>query len=238
MVTMAALVIGVVSICRAQVGVGAGLAAMGADVRRASDDLGRLSSGDSLSYSDLTGGAGFFAAFRIKYSYGGIWRFAGDATYLYFPSSEIELIETSQSGSTSTGVFDIGATLIIGSFGLDITLPVETIRPYLSAQGTYTIFNRTVARVSGENSIDDAEIQNRWAGSNEWGMALGAGMEFAAFSTMAIDIGARYNFSNLFTTDDDEPSVGYLQVGATLFFGDLMKTREEKEKEEDEKFGR
>jgi hypothetical protein len=235
---IAALVIGAVSTARAQVGIGAGLAAMGSDVRRASDDLGRVSSGDSISYADLAGGPGYFATFRIKYSYGGMWRFAGDAAYIYFPSSNVQLIETSQNGSTATGVFDIGATLITGNFGMDITLPVETIRPYASAQATYTIFNRTVAKISGDNSIEETEIQNRWQGSNEWGLALGAGMEFAAFNTLAIDIGARYNFSNFFTTDDNEPSIGYLQVGATLFFGDLMKTRKEKEEEEDAKFGR
>ena len=152
-VTILSLMVAAASACSAQIGIGAGVAALGADVRRANDDLQRLADGGEVTYEDISGGVGFYGIFRIKYSYGGIWRFAGDVAYTYFPESNIRLVETDQQGDTVSGVFDIGASLVTGSFGLDITLPVEYFRPYVSGQATYTIFNRTFAKVSGSDEV-------------------------------------------------------------------------------------
>src|SRR5688500_481647 len=58
------LLVGAGSAASAQVGIGFGLSAMGADVRRAVDDLRKLADGDSLSYSDVSGGLGAYGIFR------------------------------------------------------------------------------------------------------------------------------------------------------------------------------
>ena len=80
----AALFAAVTSAASAQIGIGGGIAALGADIRRANDDLQRLANGGEVTYADVSGGVGFYGIFRIKYSYGGIWRFAGDVAYTYF----------------------------------------------------------------------------------------------------------------------------------------------------------
>jgi opacity protein-like surface antigen len=218
----------------AQLGIGGGIAAMGSSIRGAAEDLNELRQRDSITYADVDGGIGFYGTFRIKYSYGGFWRFAGDVAYTYYPNENIRLVEY-EAGDTNSATFEVGASLITGSIGLDLALPTEGVRPYASGQFTYTIFNRTLARVSGSESIEDAEVQNKWEGSNEWGLAIGAGVEFAAGSTLALDIGLRYNLANLFSMKETEPATNYLQAGVTLFFGDLLKDAKEEQEDEDER---
>jgi hypothetical protein len=214
------------SALHAQLGIGVGLASAGEDIRRASTGLTNLPSADSIRYGDVSNGLGFYASGRIKYSYGVI-RLAADLSYVYFPASEITLTEV-HTGGESDATFHVGASVVPIGFGLEVTTPNEYVRPYAGAQLTYSIIYKTFAYVSGDTSIDRSDVRNEWEGRNGLGVNVLAGVEFAAGDVLGIDIGARYNLTNLLSKGTDEPAFNYLQFGLAIYFGDLYKDSDER----------
>jgi hypothetical protein len=211
------------AVAHAQFGFGAGIAAVGDNISQAGGSLGDLLSADSLTYGDVSKGVGFYLTGRIKYGLGAV-RLIGDLSYAFFPSSQVTLVDYSvdQQNQAGTATFDVGTTLIPINAGLEAVLPLPVVRPYLGAEFSYTLVSRTytIARADA-NSQFAADVANKPAGENEAGLAFGAGAEIAV-GPVALDLGARYNLANLFTKENNEKQMSYLQIGATLYFGDLM----------------
>jgi opacity protein-like surface antigen len=203
----------------AQFGFGVGIASSGANLNQAAGNLSDLLSKDTISYSDVSGGFGFYLSGRMKYPLGPV-RLVGDASFIYFPAKQITLTMANMTGSDASAEFNVGGTYIPIGLGLDYALPTPVLHPYIGAELTYTYVNRTFAAVSGNTDMFKPTLENRNTGS-DWGLMVGAGIELNVFSVMALDVGARYNLENLFSKETDVPDAKYLQVGASLFYGDL-----------------
>jgi hypothetical protein len=207
---------------QAQFGFGAGVAVVGDNVLQAGGDLADLISKDSIQYGDVAGTFGAYATGRIKYGLGAV-RIIGDASYIFFPAKEVVLtdynVNTNQTGSAT---FEVGATFIPLNAGLEFVLPLPVVRPYLGAEFSYTFVSRTYTLVKADaTGTVSPDIANQPAGENEAGIAVGAGAEFG-IGPVALDLGARFNVANLFTQASDEKAMSFLQVGAVLYFGDLV----------------
>ncbi len=205
----------------AQFGFGGGVATSGEDLRAATGNFASLVTADSITYSDISGGTGFFVSGRLKWSLAGPLRIAGDVAYLFFPARNITVTSLETNGQEVSGTFDVGATMLPLSLGLDLAIPIPVLRPYVSAQAVYTFVSRTSAFVSGASELNTADVTNNWGDEGEFGAAFGAGVELV-LGAVTIDLGARYNLADLFTSGSDEPSVKFLQVGATLYFGSTL----------------
>jgi hypothetical protein len=208
---------------RAQFGFGAGIAAIGDNIRQAGGEVADLVQKDSITYQDVSNGLGFYFTGRVKYGLGGPLRIIGDASYIFYPASQVTLVDANFNGQEASATFDVGSTLIPINLGLEVTLPIAVVRPYLGAEFTYTFVSRTYTIAKGDpnNSDFGADIANKPAKENEAGVAFGAGAELAV-GPVALDLGGRFNLTNLFTKGTDEKSVSFLQLGATLYFGDLL----------------
>src|SRR5687768_10473042 len=210
----------------AQFGFGAGVAVMGDNVLEAGVNLSRVLDGDTLQYSEIGGVIGGYVIGHFRYGYGHFARLNVDVGYVFFPSENIRLVEV--NAETNEALFEVGASLIPIALGTEVVLPNDNVRPYLGAQLTYTVFNRTFAYVQGNESFNRDDVRTEWAGRDRWGLAFRTGCEFA-IGDFALDIGARYNLASLFHANEGEKSMNYLQIGANLLFGELMNTREEDE---------
>jgi len=204
---------------RAQFGFGLGLAAIGDNISQAGGELGDLIRDDSISYGDISGNIGFYVSARARFEMG-MLRLLGDASYVYFQSSEITLTDAAVNlqDSTVDATFEVGTSMIPVQVGVGVALPVPVVKPYLAAHFGYTFVNRTYTFVSGSDELRRLDVGNRSAGDPEVGLAFSAGAE-VALGIATLDVGLRYNLANLFTTSDGEEPMRYLQVGASLIFG-------------------
>ncbi|MBC8144385.1 MAG: outer membrane beta-barrel protein [bacterium] len=208
----------------AQFGFGAGVAAVGDDFLEAGVNLTRFVDGDTLQYSEIGGVLGGYVIGHFRYGYGHFMRLNLDVGYAFFPAENIKLVEV--NAETNEALFEVGASLIPIALGTEVVLPNDNIRPYLGAQVTYTVFNRTYAYVQGNEAFNREDIRTDWAGRDRWGVAFRTGCEFA-IGDVALDVGLRYNLANLISKNEGEKGMNYLQVGLNLLFGELMNTREE-----------
>ena len=204
----------------AQVGVGAGIASSGADIRQSSMRIGDVAGDDEVTYADISGGTGFFATARLKYGFAGPLRFAGDVAYIFFPSREITVTNVTINGEKVSGTFDVGVTMLPVSAGIDVALPLPLLRPYVSAQAVYTFISRTSVWAGGDTELNSTEVTNSWEEESEFGASFGAGVELS-LGFGALDIGARYTMADMLTSDDGA-SLQYLSLAATLYFGSTM----------------
>ena len=203
----------------AQFGVGAGLAAVGDNVGQAGGELRDLLNKDSITYEDVSGDIGFYVSGRARFELG-ILRLLGDVSYVYFQSPEITLTDAAINAQDSTvnATFEVGTSMIPIQAGIAVALPIPVVKPYLGMHLGYTFVSRTYTFVSGSDELERLDLQNKSAGDPEFGLAFSGGIEIGlGFATL--DIGARYNLANVFTIDDDEQSMRYLQVGASLMLG-------------------
>jgi opacity protein-like surface antigen len=209
---------------QAQFGIGGGVAALGDNVLEAGVNLTRVFGGDSIEYSDIGGVVGGYVIGHFRYGYGHYVRLNADVSYVFIPSENIRLVEA--SGENNEAVFEVGASLVPIALGAEVILPNDNVRPYLGAQVSYTVFNRTFAYVQGNEEFNRDDIRNEWAGHDRWGLALRGGVELA-LGNIALDVGARYNMASLFNEMNGAAEMNYLQVGASVLFGELVNTREE-----------
>ncbi len=210
----------------AQFGIGAGLAAVGDNIYQAGGELEDFLRKDKqeLTYGDISGDIGFYGTLRYKHPMGAL-RLTGDVSYIYFQASRITIVQISNTGTDPNNTdslkatFEVGTSIIPINAGLEFTIPVDVVRPYVGAALSYTFFNRTYADAEGDQGLTD--ISNRSAGEAEFGAMLGAGVELSVAS-LTLDLGLRYSLANIFSMDENEQDIRYLQLGATLYFGDLV----------------
>lgn len=212
------LFIGGTASSHAQVGFGLGVAAIGDNVGQAGGSIKELILKDSIGYGDVSGDIGFYVTGRGRIELGPV-RLLGDLSYVYFQAAEITLTDASVNTADSTvnATFEVGTSLIPVYIGASIALDIPVIHPYVGGQIGYTYVNRTYTFLSGSSELNRPEFSNESAGDPEFGVAILAGAEIEIGPAL-LDIGARYNLSNLLTKDDDEKSMRYLQAGATFFF--------------------
>jgi len=209
----------VASAAYSQIGVGGGLAAAGDNIQQAGGALSDLFAKDSIRYGDVTGTIGGYFTVRGRLPVAKVLAITGDANYIYFQKEEMVLTDLAiNPDSTAQATFEVGTSLIPLNLGIQLSLPSNVIIPYAGAQLSYTFVNRTYAFVRGSDQLNNVTINNAAAGENEFGVALSAGVDIA-LGEVTIDVGARYNLSNLLTQDDDEKGMRYLQVGAAVLFG-------------------
>jgi Outer membrane protein beta-barrel domain len=203
---------------RAQFGFGAGIAAVGDNIGQAGGEVSDLFSKDSITPGDVSGDIGFYLSGRAKFGLGPI-NLIGDISYVYFQSQQVTLesVSVNSADTTVRGEFNVGTSMIPINVGAVFALPTPVVKPYIGGQLSYTFVSRTYAFVSGAKEIEDKGIQNKSAGDPEFGLSINGGVEFA-LGVASLDVGARYNMMNLFTADDGEKSMRYLQVGASVFF--------------------
>lgn len=203
---------------RAQIGVGVGVAAIGDNVLQAGGDLSDLFAKDSIRLGDVSGNIGFYGTLRFRLPIGGV-RLLGDVSYIYFQKKEIELTEFSiNPDSTANATFEVGTSMVPINVGATIAIPTPVVSPYAGASLEYTHISRTYTYLSGSTTLNTPSISNASAGDPEFGLALHVGAEIG-LGPLLLDVGARYNFTNLFTTSDGEKAMRYLQIGASLFIG-------------------
>jgi hypothetical protein len=217
---------------RAQFGFGAGVAVVGDNVLQAGGDVADLVRQDSIQYGDVAGKFGFYLTGRMKYGLGAV-RIIGDASYIFFPAKEITMtgFEINQD-TTASATFEVGASFIPINAGLELVLPLPVVRPYLGAEFSYTFVSRTYTLIKADPGTEQpaGDIANKSAGENEAGLAIGAGAEFA-LGPVALDLGARLNLPNLFTMGtDSEQAMSFVQLGAVVYFGDLVGGSDDKDK--------
>ncbi len=213
------MLVGNPGVATAQFGFGAGLVAAGDNVSQAQGELADLFAKENISAGDISGDIGLYLSGRFRLGMGPV-RLLGDASYLFFKAKEVTLTEASANpGDTSaSGTFDVGTSMYPIAAGVAFALPIPVVKPYVGAQLSYTLINRTFTRVSGGADWQTLGVENKSAGDPELGMTVNAGAEFnLAFATL--DVGARYNLTNLFSQENGEAQMRYLQVGASLFFG-------------------
>ncbi len=209
---------------QAQIGFGAGLSSIGESAKMAGSEFEALfeKNGDALSYGDLSGEIGFYGMVSYKNKLGkggGGLRLSGEASYNYFQASRVSLTSLSvNSDTTIDATFEVGTSLIPISLGLEYMVPIEGIHPYIGAYPLYTFVNRTYTRIEG---TEIAGIENVSAGENEFGAAAEAGLEFGLGNELWIAVRLRYSMMNAFTAAEGEASSGLLQLGASLWIGDL-----------------
>ncbi|HVZ37656.1 MAG TPA: outer membrane beta-barrel protein [Candidatus Kapabacteria bacterium] len=203
---------------QAQFGFGAGLAAAGDNISQAQGELSDLFNKQNISAGDISGNLGFYAQGRVRIDLAPI-NLIGDVSYIYFPSKEITLTQGTVNPSDSTGSarFDVGTSMIPIAAGATFALPLPVLKPYVGAQLCYTYIKRTYTFVSGGSQFQSLQIENTDASDPEVGMTLNAGVEFD-LAVLTLDVGARYNMTNLFTTSGSEKPMRHLQIGASLFF--------------------
>ncbi len=211
----------VVTTCgaRAQFGVGIGVAAAGDNLQQAGGELADLFSSDSITYDDVSGTIGFYVTGKARFELGEVLRFSGDLSYVYFQAKELTLTDfnVNTQDSTVAATFEVGTSLIPIGAGVEAVLPLGPLKPYLGLQGTYTFVSRTYAFVRGAQELDDADFRNKSAGDGELGVAISAGVDIG-LGPLKLDVGAKYNLSNLLSTDENEKSMRYLQVGVAALF--------------------
>lgn len=216
----------------AQVGVGGGVASIGESVQKAGGEFESLfeKGGEELTYEDISGEVGLYGMVGGKMSLGGV-RLAGELSYAYFQASQITLTSlTVNDDTTVSATFEVGTSLIPISLGLEYALPIETFHPYVGAYPVYTIVNRTYTHIEGDQV---SGIENASAGENEFGVGAEVGAEFGLGGTVGLGVRLRFTVMNLFSAREGENSSGLLQLGASLWFGDLF-PGEEGEEGEDE----
>ena len=202
-----------------QIGVGAGLAAVGDNIQQAGGALADLIKKDSITAGDVSGTIGGYFTVRGRLPVAKILAITGDANYIYFQKEEMVLTDLAVNpDSTAQATFEVGTSLIPLNLGVQLSFPSTVIIPYAGAQLSYSFVNRTYAFVRGSDQLNSVTINNASAGENEFGVALNAGVDIA-LGKVTIDIGARYNLANLLTQDDGENGMRYLQVGAAILFG-------------------
>lgn len=207
------------SVAYSQIGIGAGLAAVGDNIQQAGGSLADLLKKDSITYGDVAGTIGAYVTVRGRLPASNVMQITGDLSYTYFQNEEIVLTDLAVNpDSTAEATFEVGTTLVPINAGIQFSLPSKIIIPYAGAQFSYTFVNRTYAYTSGSSELNSVTINNTSAGEDEFGMALNAGVDIS-LGDLTIDVGARYNLANLFTQDDDEKGMRYLQVGAAILFG-------------------
>ncbi len=207
------------SAASAQIGLGAGLAAIGDNIQQARGSLADLFAKDSIAVGDVSGTIGVYGTVRGRLPVGKVMQITGDLSYTYFQNKDVVLTDLAVNpDSTAQATFEVGTTLVPLNAGVQFTFPSKVIIPYAGAQLSYTFVNRTYAFVSGSDKLNSVTINNAAAGENEFGAALSAGIDIA-LGEVTIDVGARYNLANLFTQDDGEQGMRYLQVGAAILFG-------------------
>ncbi len=205
----------------AQVGIGAGVASIGESVRKAGGEFEALfeKEGEELTYDDVSGEVGFYGMLGAKKSLGA-FRAAVEVAYAYFQASEITLTSLSINDDTTvSATFEVGTSLIPISLGLEYALPIEAFHPYIGAYPVYTIVNRTYTHLEGDQI---SGVENASAGENEFGMGGELGAEFGIGGTLGLGVRLRYTIMNLFSTREGESSSGLLQLGASLWIGDLF----------------
>ncbi len=217
-IVLAAAVCGATS-ARAQFGIGVGIAAAGDNIGQAGGELRDLLNKDSISYGDVSGDIGFYVSGRARFEVG-IFRILGDISYIYFQAPEVTLTDVGFNAADSTvaATFEVGTSMIPIQIGGAVALPLPVVKPYLGAHLGYTFVNRTYTFIRGNGELERLDLSNKSAGDPEMGIAFSGGVEIGlGFATL--DVGARYNLANLFTTSDGEQSMRYLQVGASLLLG-------------------
>lgn len=216
--TIAAMTLGA-GAAHAQFGVGLGVAAVGDNIGQAGGEIRDLFQKDSITYGDVSGDIGFYVNGRGRLPLGPI-NLVGDVAYIYFQAKQVNLTDVGVNAQDSTvnATFEVGTSMIPIYVGAEVALPIPVVKPYVGAQVGYTYTNRTYSFVSGNDKLRNLDLENKSAGDPEIGLALNAGVNLS-LGVMGLDIGARYNLENLFTADDGEEPMRYLQFGATLFFG-------------------
>jgi outer membrane protein W len=207
------------TVAHAQFGIGGGVAALGDNVLEAGVNLTRVFENDTLQYGDIGGVVGGYVIGHFRYGYGSYGRLNLDVSYVFIPAETIRLVEVNEAGNEA--VFEVGASLVPIALGGEVVLPNENVRPYVGAQLCYTVFNRTFAHVDGNESFNRDDITSEWAGHDRWGLAFRGGVEFS-IGAIALDLGARYNLASLFNAKQGEKEMNYLQVGASVLFGELL----------------
>lgn len=202
----------------AQVGFGLGVAAIGDNVGQAGGAIKDLIQKESISYGDVSGDIGFYVTGRGRVQVGPI-RLLADLSYVYFQSAEITLTDASinVADSTVNATFEVGTSLIPIYLGASVALDIPVVHPYIGGQIGYTYVNRTYTFVSGSSELNRPEFSNESAGDPEFGVTIIGGVEIE-IGPAVLDIGARYNLSNLLSQDEGEKPMRYLQAGASFFF--------------------
>jgi hypothetical protein len=206
------------NVASAQFGAGLGVAAVGDNVDQAGGELSDLFQKENITLDDVSGNIGFYVTGRARIPLGPI-RLTGDLAYVYFQSKNVTLTDAAVNpqDSTVSATFEVGSSFIPVFVGAEFALPVPVVKPYIGAQVGYTYTSRTYTFASGNDKLKSLDLQNKSAGDPEFGMALNAGVELS-LGVAALDVGARYNLSNLFSQSDDEKSMRFLQFGASVFF--------------------
>jgi len=214
----------------AQIGLGIGLASTGEDIKKAGGELEDVLQKDvkSLTYGDLSGEVGFYGKIGFKKGLGGP-RIAADVSYVYFQNSQIKLTALSiGQGTEISATFEVGTSLIPISLGLEYALSIPILRPYAGAYPVYTFVNRTFTHIGGTRI---ASVENQSAGENEFGLGFEGGAEFAFINNLTITLSGRFTVANMFTADNDEGTLGLLQLGASIWFGDIIGNEKREEGE-------
>jgi outer membrane protein W len=147
-------------------------------------------------------------------------RLAGEFSYAYFQASQITLTSlTINDDTTVSATFEVGTSLIPISLGLEYALPIESFHPYIGAYPVFTIVNRTYTHIEGDQITG---VENASAGENEFGIGGEVGVEFGVAGTVGLGVRLRYTVMNMFSTREGEASSGLLQLGASLWFGNLF----------------
>ncbi len=204
----------------AQFGAGAGVSSIGESVQRAGGEFESLfeKRGEELTYDDISGEIGFYGMVGARLPVGH-FRIAPEVSYNYFQASRIKLSGlTVNDDTTVSATFEVGTSLIPVSLGFEYLVPIGGINPYLGLYPTYTFVNRTYTRLEGDQI---GGIENASAGENEFGFGAEVGMEVGLAHTIWLNIRLRYTLLNALTTSDLEKSSGLLQLGTSLWFGDI-----------------
>lgn len=205
----------------AQIGIGGGMATIGESAQKAGGEFEALfeKNGEELSYDDVSGEVGFYGMIGGKLPAGGL-RIAAEVSYAYFQASSITLTSlTINDDTTVSATFEVGTSLIPLSLGLEYAIPMQGLHPYIGAYPVYTIVNRTYTRLEGDQI---GGLENVSAGENEFGAGAEVGLEFGLGDALGLGLRLRYTVMNLFTARDGESSSGMMQLGASLWIGDLF----------------
>jgi len=206
----------VATLASAQIGFGAGLglAALGNNIGQASGELGNLFAKDSISYGDVSGNVGFYGTGRVRFKADPFW-LMGDVSYVYFQSSEIQLRDFSNNSAT----FEVGTSMVPVNVSATFAIPAPVVHPYVGVGLGATFISRTYTftAVDGNGNASAWDVYNRSETEPEYGGQIHGGVEFD-LGGVTLDTRLQYNMSNLFSTGDNENSLGYLQLGVALMF--------------------
>lgn len=203
-----------------QFGAGAGVSSIGESVQRAGGEFESLfeKRGEELTYNDISGEVGFYGMVGARLPIGA-FRIAPEVSYNYFQASRIKLSSlTVNDDTTVSATFEVGTSLIPVSMGIEYLVPIRGFNPYLGLYPTYTFVNRTYTRIEGDQI---SGLENASAGENEFGLGAEFGLEFGLAKSLWLNVRLRYTLLNALTTSDLEKSSGLLQLGTSLWFGDI-----------------